>query len=483
MVAIPHLPDSVDRSGLQALLVLTQNALSDVFETIMDEVADDIPEEISEALVSQTVGMIHAAEGELKYADSDGVLAHLMMTTVTPRAEHIANFVREALACGYYLVNGKVYRVEHGIKSTSDTLVAPLSDGTVEIINLDEIFEVDYDADNSTLTIVYEDDEGMDASILELITVRSHDGNKEALLNHGALGPVLSRMQDSIAFIMPVGSQPALTASRKNMPIVQDWLIALDPEELNFKLAAPILSKNGFFKSGFMGCAKGKLKQYKSSPKNGVVVAEIWKQNDVQIFLFEDLTLAQAFGAANDFANRHFLASKELRHAATAQMVRRTIETESLGFDLDSPVMRLSYSSEDRTIEDLDDCRLNAALPLTEQGGTKIRGIPALMRFAYDLLEDAIEEEDFRLTRLSRTVMAFAHTAHQHQTLLVSNSLRIIAERGISYYDDLLEIGPVTIDRADPYLNINLSANRLTFDVSCGNPNCRNCERPFTLSV
>jgi hypothetical protein len=460
----PCLPSSIDHSGLEALLLISPD---DPFSDLTEELEEmGIDPELLEPLSEMS-----REQGGIKYAPGVNVMAHLLFNKVSPRSEAVAQFVSDAMSCGYYLFNNMLFKASAGLKSTNDTLVVPLADGSVELIRGENIMDVAFDEDDHELTIYYDDDEG-EEQFLVLKTGFDTRVHRHRMIHDADVGPVLRYLDGAYVDFRVIGH-----IYDSDVPMQPgdcfDWLLGLHSTKIDARRASSILTKCGFKRTNYLTVSDDGIAKRKTKPKapDQFILAEIWNKGDINLYVTDDPVATMTLSIANDFVNLFGNQTKDSRYAATEDSVRHLLRPQIGNISMDGPMFSYLPTEDERNIASSDQDRLNAAEPLSAQHSPKITGVPALMRFAFDLLEADPEEFPEHETS-ARAVMAFAHTVYKHQTLRLNQSMRVIADDFITYDDDVLTIANMEFDLLNATFKADLSCNRLRLAQACGDREC-----------
>jgi hypothetical protein len=408
------LPNSIDRHGLAALIVLFQPA---------------------------------EAASHIKYGSTQDVIEHLVANDRNINTKAIAKFVREARDASFYVVNNAVCQSNSGLKSTADTLYIPESETSFITIRARSVFLARYVAKRRTLTLDYHD--GENHCQVSLVTTPSPFTVMEKLRKkHKTLGPIIDRMGDCKYKLQAIGDPDDTRET-------EDWLFAFDSTDTTNHKVSRTLGDAGFERQHYLIWSCGELVARKSKPRAGDdnLVAEVWADPSHCLFVCNDLHIAKAITDANDFINFIGNGTKEGRYAITSLHI-----DDCFRFDLaaDFDPYFLETSSEAETVQ------CDASAPLTVQTPAPIMGIPALMRFAFDLLEaDPFLYPNHREN--ARAVMAFAHGVHNHQTLRCCSE-RFAVEHGIAYEDGVLTVQYREFSREDATVTATLYGNCLALN-------------------
>lgn len=411
------LPNSIDRHGLAALHVLFQPA---------------------------------EAASHIKYGSTHDVIEHLVANENTANTKAIAKFVREARDASFYVVNNAICESNSGLKSTADTLYIPESETSFITIRASSVYLARYVAKRRTLTIDYFD--GDNHCQLTLTTTPSPFPIMEKLRRkHETLGPIIDRMGDCKFKLEGIGDY-------HDEREIDDWLFAFDSAETSHHKVSRALGDAGFERQHYLVWSCGELIARKSKPRNADdrLVAEVWTDASHCIFVCGDLGIAQAFTVANDFVNYFGNGTKEGRYAITSHNLDQYFR---FGSSADIEPFFLTESSE------AENSQADASAP-TVQTQPRILGIPALMRFAFDLLEaDPFLYPNHREN--AHAVMEFAHGVHNHQTLRCGSE-RFAVEQGIAYEDGVLTVEYRKFSRNDATVRATLYGNGLALDNLSG---------------
>lgn len=460
----PCLPLSIDRSGLEALLLLSP-------ETALSELAEDLEELGVDPELLAPISELQEFVPDIKYAPTINVMAHLLANEVDPWSEAVASFVRNALSCGYYLFNKMLFKVDAGLKSTDDTLVVPLANGSVELIHFDDITDVSFDAGLHRLAIIYDDDEGIEQNLIIQtgIDMRSY---RVELQNDPDVGPVLCAMEGEFIDFRVIGHVYDLDEIMGPQDRF-DWLLGLNRTAIDLATANSILTKCGFKRLHYLTLSSSEITKKKTKPRapGQIILAEVWTKGTANLYVCEDPAVTSAIATANDFINMFGDQTKQSRYYATEDSIRYHLRPHDDDIALDGPVFLYHPGEDERNIAGSDSERLNAAEPLADQYGPEIAGVPALMRFAFDLLESDPEQFPDHKTS-ARAIMAFAHTVHNHQTLRLNQSMRCVADDFITYFVNRLTIAGTEFSLLNATFKADLSSNRLRLSHACGNREC-----------
>lgn len=460
----PCLPSSIDHSGLEALLLISP-------DNPFSELADDLEEMGVDPELLDPLSEMSREQGDIMYAPGVNVMAHLLSNQTNPRSEAVSQFVHDAMTCGYYLFNNMLFKASAGLKSTKDTLVVPLADGSVELIRAENIMDVAFDEDDHELTIYYDDDEG-DDQFLVLKTGFDTHLHRHRMIHDADVGPVLRYLDGAYVDFRVIGhiydsDEPMKPGDHF------DWLLGLHPLKMDMRRVSSTLTKCGFKRANYLTVSGDGIAKKKTKPKTPgqLILAEIWNKGSINLYVSDEPFAISALSTANDFVNLFGNQTKESRYSATEDSVRHYLRPQINNISMDCPVFSYQPTEDERNIANSDPERLNASEPLSAQYSPAITGIPALMRFAFDLLEaDAEEFPDHETS--ARAVMAFAHTVYNHQTLRINQAMRVIADDFIKYDDDVLSITDMEFDLNNPTFKADLSSNRLRLARACGDREC-----------